>query len=81
MEPLTEDQVRKDNPHFGSVIRLIEPIKSYTSNEFDFTHIQVVGAKNSTLSGFGILPDVKGHDAWATYLWSPSKKTWVLGAN
>lgn len=79
----TDKQIRNDNPHFGPVIRVVEPIAPYQSKEFDFTHSIVVGAKNSEIEDI----DYKGNifirkvDAWATYLWSPSKCKWVLGAN
>ena len=80
MEQLTESQIRADNPHFGPVIRQIEEIQTYNSKTFDFTHTQTVGAKNSVMPGYGIEPDIIV-DSWATYLWSPSKNIWVLGAN
>lgn len=67
-------QIRKDNPHFGPVIRVIEK-RPYSSKEFDFNYLIVVGARNSESY------DNRKIDAWASYLYSPSKGKWVLGAN
>uniref|UniRef100_A0A6H1ZRS2 Uncharacterized protein n=1 Tax=viral metagenome TaxID=1070528 RepID=A0A6H1ZRS2_9ZZZZ len=74
---LTNERIRQDNPHFGPVIRTVESIKPYQSPHFDFTQKVVVGAENS---GW---PEEPGRqfDAWATYLWSPSRNDWCLGAN
>jgi hypothetical protein len=73
MSQLTEEQIKKDNPHFGPVIRFIEaePI----SGEGDFTLAITVGAHNSKHMGGSRI-----FDAWATYLWSPAKG-WCLGEN
>ena len=75
--PLTDEQIKKDNPHFGPKVRIVEPIKPYESKNFDFKFSQTVGAYDSR---FECEPD-DFFDAWATYLWSPSKNIWVLGAN
>lgn len=73
---LTEEQIRKDNPHFGPVIRLIDE-GPYHSGKFDFTYFKTVGAYRSKHEG----EPEKLFDAWATYLWSPRRNKWVLGAN
>ncbi len=74
-----ETQIRNDNPYFGPVIRIVEPIESYKSVDFDFTHKITVGAHGSKFDqpdgSFSFI------DAWATYLWSPSRKEWCLGAS
>jgi len=74
---LTEDIIRRDNPHFGPVIRVVEEVEPYTSEGFDFSFKITVGAHHSK---FMDEPNTL-IDAWATYLWSPSCDEWVLGAN
>ena len=76
MTDLTDEQIHKDNPHFGPVIRLIEE-GPYRSKRFDFTFYRTVGAYDSSWEDE---PNCK-FDAWATYLWSPSSECWVLGDN
>ena len=76
MTKLTDERIRADNPHFGPIIRLIEE-QAYRSKHFDFNFERTVGAHGSC---FPDAPNRK-FDAWATYLWSPSKNDWVLGAN
>ena len=79
MEIPTENQIREENPHFGPVIRTVEPISPYQSKHFDFTYKVIVGAHESNIEcGDGTYAIV---DAWATYLWSPSRDKWCLGAN
>ena len=79
MKALEEQQIRRDNPHFGPDIRLIEegPYKAEGKTLFDFTHYRTVGAHGSEHEE---APGRK-FDAWATYLWSPSRHEWCLGAN
>ena len=72
---LSDEQVRKDNPHFGPTIRTVTSIKPYHSRLYSFTYIQTVGAYDS--EGYY----QQKIDAWATYLWSPAKNEWCLGAN
>ena len=74
MKELTEMRIRQDNPHFGPVLRVVEE-GPYESEDFDFTFLKVVGAEGSKCPQRGSL------DARASYLWSPSKNDWVLGAN
>jgi hypothetical protein len=72
MSQLTEEQIRKDNPHFGPVIRFIE---AKTISEGDFTLVVTVGAHNSKHA-----EEPRIFDAWATYVWS-TVRGWCLGAN
>ena len=79
MKELTEEIIRSDNPHFGPVIRNIEE-GPCSSSIFDFTYYKTVGAHNSKM-GHHITGESMMVDAWATYLWSPSKQEWILGSN
>ena len=81
-EKLTEELIRKENPHFGPKIRVIEE-GPYKSKRFDFNYMITVGAYDSEVD-FSLEQDgskIKLIDAHATFLWSPTKKRWVLGAN
>lgn len=82
LQELTEQQIRSDNPHFGPVIRLVEE-GAYLSRHFDYTYFLTVGARDSKIDWSLIQDgsDIRTMDAWATYLWSPSKQHWDLGAN
>lgn len=73
---ITLEQIRTDNPHFGTSVRVIA-VAEYRSKYFDYTHRITFGSVDSYDPFF---PD-KIMDAWATYLWSPSKNQWDLGAN
>ena len=76
MKALTLNQILKDNPHFGTQIRVVES-GPYKSERFDFifTEYKTVGSFDAT-GFYG-----ERIDAWATYFWSPSRNAWVLGAN
>ena len=72
---LAEEEIRKDNPHFGKNIRIVEE-EYYGGTQFDFTYVVTVGSNDSTI------PNRSGiFDCHASYLWSPKNKEWVLGAN
>ena len=74
---LTEEQIRRDNKHFGPVIRIVEPVTPYKSKAFKkLTHTVTVGAVKSYID-HGEAPI----DAWASYLWNSETGQWVLGAN
>lgn len=76
MQELNEEKIRVDNPHFGPEIRMIEE-GPYESEVFDFTHYRTVGAHGSKHAH----DPSWTFDAWATYLWSPSRQEWCLGEN
>ena len=79
--PPSNGQIRKDNPHFGPKIRIVEGIKKYDGYMPErFSHQIVMGARESELPSYsGERTQVV--DAWATYLWAINSKKWVLGAN
>lgn len=80
---LTEELIREANPHFGPEIRVIEEGPYESECGFDFDYFIRVGANGSKID-FSLKQDgsyVRTVDAHAVFLWSPSEKRWVLGAN
>ena len=71
---LTETQIRTDNPHFGPKIRLIDEGPCNNGGYLFRKTVAAEGSRHAAEPGVFF-------DAWATYLWSPIKKEWVLGAN
>jgi Fe-S cluster assembly iron-binding protein IscA len=82
-EKLTEELIRKENPHFGPKIRVIEEGSYESKCGFDFDYFITVGAQDSKID-MSLEQDgseVQIVDAHATFLWSPKERRWVLGAN
>ena len=89
MDRPTDEQIRKDNPHFGPMIRVVEPVLPYQGDHY--SHHVIVGAHGSCFASdpehvqdceeLGIAPEADIFDAWATYMYDPSTGQWVLGAN
>lgn len=79
--PPSDEQIRKDNTHFGPEIRIVEGIKKYDGYMPErFSHQITMGARESEIPSYaGEKTQVV--DAWATYLWAINSKEWVLGAN
>lgn len=76
----TEQQIRKDNKHFGPFIRIVEDMQPYENKTFKgrFTHSITFGSKDTQTDMVGEIIII---DAWATYLYDQILDRWVLWAN